>query len=273
MQPPTVVHLTDTVLTSSLCAYRIELLWKESLVEGRSAREHETDEDAAAFVEAAVAQQGGPGRDSRGSAAKLELEAQAVKTPYKASPPPCDGTLAVTLHRVVGLTMVANGDDIARPDPYAVLRLKGPKGARPQRSSALVKTVQPAFDQRFQFFVPGEQLVSLGMQLWSSEEGQSDQFLGSAQLNICHLFQDHWEAQASGSEPYTAEMVETEIALEDPDKKVKVVDGATEGEYGRAFVSVEFAPNPEEEAIPAEPEAQGGSTEHTAALQSRGSTP
>eukprot|EP01046_Picozoa_sp_COSAG06_P000011 COSAG06_NODE_1_length_58652_cov_31.600967_11_plen_3079_part_00 len=158
--------------------------------------------------------------------------------------------------------MVANGDDIARPDPYAVLRLKGPKGARPQRSSALVKTVQPAFDQRFQFFVPGEQLVSLGMQLWSSEEGQSDQFLGSAQLNICHLFQDHWEAQASGSEPYTAEMVETEIALEDPDKKVKVVDGATEGEYGRAFVSVEFAPNPEEEAIPAEPEAQGSAEAH-----------
>ena len=169
------------------------------------------------------------------------------RPPYSSTPPPCDGVLSVTLHRLVGLVLVPNADMLdgfGRPDPYAVLKIQGQRGARPQKSSTKVQTTQPVFEDRFEFFIQaGSDLVSLSVQVWSSVDCGSDQFLGSAQINVCRLYSDRWLAE-------NAQPVCVDIPLGDPDTKVKLptASGLKGGHvYGTAAVTVHFQPKTEAE--------------------------
>ena len=181
---------------------------------------------------------------------------------------PSDGTLTFELAQCLGLLPA---DKNGKSDPYVKVTL----GHETYTSKTIFKTLNPVFNESFEFEIKSQVLASdawiLRLEVWDKDKGSKDEFLGEATVHLIDAFAGEWVRSGP-----------MELVLKDPKKRlvpklVKAVEQRTTGgnkraPQGSATILLSFDPkstristHPEPEPEPEpEPQPNSKSLEHDA---------
>ena len=120
--------------------------------------------------------------------------------PAEATPPPCDGTLSVTVVSCADLGSTKRG--AKPPESFVQLHLGGANHGLPQRTDDAERSFAPTFDQTFEFRLAAgasHAACTLTAAVWSkSKLPGGNSLLGEAQVSVREAFSGRWAERIGG---------------------------------------------------------------------------